>query len=604
MMSWLDAIRHEWLLQRRTLRFRAAIIAYLALTPATALIVFFLVRQHMSWSPGLGTYLVPVFDTQRYFTGLLAIALAGNRLDPKSLAELWPVLSAAPTSNVGYVLRRTFAVVALGLPATVVPPVVATVLTVASGQPLGDPWTPVVGWALYIVPVLVVMVALWTGLVLVAGGELAGVGLYFIGSWVIETLESPIRDLGGPALKVHGDWLGIHDLVQTINFFGALVRRPERRDFYDHFAAPDGPIDVAGSVEWLVGQLSFPAGIAAFLILLGPVFLGRTRRDLRPLVLRPDHPLRNLMRYVHGFRQRQAADGALYVERWSALIAILALALGIGLVAWRESSVLALIETRHHAETSGKKLPITDPSVRVATWSVEGAFDRRGVFDTRQEGRIEHRGTEPAATLAWVLNPFLEIEAVEATDRQVTVERAWDRLMVHLDPPLDPGASMVLRLELVGQPADPWFDLNGWRVIDSFVQRYRAMKVNAWPTQANDLILSRQQPAISRRRGLLAVGDLAPAPRYASWALTPPPEAQADRGLEVPGETFLPVTELTVDLRLPPRWVLADTCGQMSREGRLEGRCTTALARYRMEGGLFEQLDVPDSPVHVAALPE
>ena len=602
-MSWIDAIRHEWLLQRRTLRFRAGIIAYLVLTPVAAVAVFLFVRPHASWPPGLGSYLVPTFDTQRFLTGLLAVAVAGNRLDPKSRAELWPVLAAAPMSNFGFLLRRTAAVVVLLLPVTMVPPTVATAITLVADQPIGDPWSPVVGWALFVVPVLLVVVALWTGLVLVAGGELAAVGLYFLGSWTIERLGAWVRDHGGPMVALHGDWLGIEDLVRTINLFGLLISRPGYSDFYGLFIAPDGPLDVAASIEWLLTRIGLSAGLAVLALLLAPRFLGRNRRDLRPLVLRPDHPLRNMLRAVHTFRQRQAADGALHHERWAALVGLLVFAGAVAGVAARGDHFLGWVERRYAAETAGESLPVTDPGTRIERWAVDGSFDRRGRFRTVHEGHVRHDGEAPARHLALLLDPFLDIESIAAEGRRLGVERAWDRLVLTFDPPLGPGESTRLDLELAGVPADPWFEMYGWNANDSFAHKVRAMRQKAWPTRRNDLSISRLDPAVDRRRTEIDVGDLVPAPRYTSWALSPPPEGQVSKGLRVPPESFLPTTELTIELRMPRDWLVADVCGHVSEAGHLSGRCLTPLMRYAVEGGLLERLETPGG-VGVAALPE
>lgn len=105
--------------------------------------------------------------------------------------------------------------------------------------------------------------------------------------------------------------------------------------------------------------------------------------------------------------------------------------------------------------------------------------------------------------------------------------------------------------------------------------------------------------------------DLGPVPRFTPWTLTPflgPGEG----GREVPEERLRPKVDLTIDLRAPSRWFLADPCGHRSRRdeptrgrgaSRLRGQCRVPLAEYGIFGAELLGLSTGDAAVTVAALP-
>ena len=208
----------------------------------------------------------------------------------------------------------------------------------------------------------------------------------------------------------------------------------------------------------------------------------------------------------------------------------------------------------------------------------------RGKVQTISEGELEFHGAEPLQRLVFTLNPDLRVLDVDAGGRQKGQQRTWDRWAVDLDPPLEKGDRVTLRVRVAGRPSHPFFGLYRGNTYRSFVDGYESNQAVRFHRYVHDF--SETQPGFSAsgRRVDLKPGDLGPIPRFTTWKLTPPTRSATEFGQQVPEETFPVFVDMAVSLRGPGAWLLGDACGQRSHieSGRslLEGQCRTALTGY------------------------
>ena len=596
-MLLLRAIRFETILQLRSLRFRFGVLLCLTLPIVTPYGVLFLLQPHVPHTFGPSSYITIVVDSLRFPTLILALVIAGNRADIAGGREMWSVLSSAGISNAGYFLRRCLAQMVLLTILTAIPFVTVMGTLAAAGLRLEDPWRPLGSWLLLILPVGYGFILLWSAVVQITGTELGSLMVLVFGRGMATYfLEKVVQPLLGSKIVLHLEWLGFQNFQYFLRRLINLARRPDDRFFYGDYLATDVPFSVAQLKNLVVPSVAVFMGFSLVIASLATLFLRRTRRDLRPLVVSDNHPLRNMIRYVHQLRQRYSADGALSWERFVVLAGVMCFVASIGYVEHQRVMAAELAEERYQAEMQTEGFPPTPSTTRFVRWQVEGDIAPSGIR-VKSTGLLRQEGEEALDFLAFSLNPFVRV-SVQMEGRSTAIERRWDRMRVSIDPALQPGDELTAVFEVSGRPGQMDFDLNGWRRNDSFATRYEAMVEKAYPSARNDLSQSQWQPSVSRSGIDLAAMDLTPVIRYGTWQLTPKPVYQGDPGYEVPGPSAFPLLDLSLDLRVPDGWFIGDTCGHAAdSNGRLLAGCRASLSRYRMLGGLHRIVQADDQVV-------
>ena len=591
----LAMIHYELKLQLRSARFRIAAICYLALCTLPSCLMFFVFRHRSTETLGSGAYLAELLQVQPYFTMLMVVLVAGNRSGAGALKENWAVLAASPMSNAGYVLRRALALLTLILPMSLVPQAVTLCVSLAAGNQSFDPAVWIGTWGLEILPLVIFLSCYWLAWVTVTGGELAALMFSFVGVSLVVSMANQILLKFHLTLARYLDWLGYRSLYHWVAYSLRQLDDSASK-FHPGYAATEAPFDLESAAAWTLPRWALISGLGALGLGLSAAFVGRTRRDLKPRPVPPQHQLRTFLEKLNRWRERYAPDGGLGLpERLASVVGVALLGFALTVLLGRQLSVQSLAAERFRAETKPEFAPLP-AAAQPLTWRLEGRIDRHGKVDVEVGSRFENRGSTALEALAFTLNPALYVERLEVPSRRVEVVRAWDRLQVRLDPELAAGQTLDLELRLTGVPATIDFAFRS-RARFPFSREYEGLLHARFPRDVSDLSVSWVRRAASPRRVLLRASDLGPVPRYAAWTLTQPDEG-SDYGLEVPAETDRIMVDLDLDLATPTGWFLADTCGHTSRlerraggasgageQMRLSGACRTSLSELMVAGG-------------------
>ncbi len=576
-------VRWELRLQLRSLRPRAAVLVYLALASAPSVMFFFLSR-HYTFGPA--SFLHNLLAVQPFLTVLLAVLVTGHRSAADAWGEMWPVLASARVGNAGYLLGRWIALLVLIVPVTVLPMAIAAGASVAAGGESYDPASWIWPWALEILPVAVVASALWLGSVTILGSELAALGVTVVGSGIA------LHFLNEVLFRWHLHVEGAVTMGSYTSFgrwmamMGYLAGR-ERDIYAGNFAASEAPFDPWQTFMDLLPQSVVASAAAALALGLAVAFVHRTRRDLKPRPIRPGHPLRTYLQLVVRMREQLAPAAALgRTDRLLMVCGVAVLAGCLGFSVERQLHFQELASKRYQVEGEDPVAPMP-PDVKPVSWWIRAQVETSGALVAEVRSSLANEGTEPHGQLGFALDEHLEVEQLDVAGRQAVSERHWDRVLVRLDPPLEPAETVELRWRISGTPGEiefPFWHRSG----DSFVAKVEKFRGAVFPRDLTDLSQSRFVRAVSSRRVGLEAAHLAPVPRYAAWTLTPPSD-DLRTGRQVPEETVLHEMELELELEAPPQLFLADVRGQASRveEGRsrLRSRCRTVLSEYAIFGG-------------------
>jgi hypothetical protein len=323
-------------------------------------------------------------------------------------------------------------------------------------------------------------------------------------------------------------------------------------------------------------------------------YLRRTRPDVRPWRVRPDHPLRTFLRTVARLRERYTPDPAPSRTDLLAIgTALLLAAGGSALVIGHARRYEALGRARFATEKAEGPAP-TPADVLPGAWRVEGTLGPGRQVALVVTAEMRNLGSTPRGHLAFELNPLLEIAEARAGEGRLALSRSWDRLAVELNPPIPPGGRRELRFRLAGEPAEVLIDP---RLFDfpSFHKRFGDHLHARFDRDLLDLSTSYEAPAISPRRIRLTASDLSPIPRYQAWKL--------DEDLRVQDESYTPQADVTISLAGLPGVFLADTCGSATRSGRLASGCRLPLTELAVVGGRYQSLPSQESGTTVAVYP-
>ena len=605
----MAVIRYELKLQLRSVRLRLAVVGYVALCALPPGLIYFVFRHRTTEALGSSAYLAQLLQVQPYLTLLMVALIAGNRSSAGALQESWAVLAASPMSNTGYFLRRTVALLTLIVPLTLVPQAVTLAFARLAGNTSFDPATWIGHWGLWILPSAILATCYWLAWVTVTGGELAALIFTFAGVPLVTSAANQVLLQFRLTLSGFTDWLGFRALGFWIHFtLQGLRGEPSR--FHPGYAATEAPFDLAAATAWSLPRWALIGGLAALGLGLAVAFLRRTRRDLKPRPVPPKHQLRTFLEKLNRWRERYSPDGGLGLpERLASAAGAVVLGLAVSALFGRQLGVQRLGTERYQAETRAEFAPLP-ASVRPSNWQLRGRLDADGGVEIDVAGRLHNHGPDAQDTLAFTLNPRLEIEHLEIPSRSVGISRAWDRLQLRLEPALAAGEVAGLELRLTGVPAELDF-IFGRRFRRPFPREYGRLLNARFPREVTDLSMSWERRAASPRRVLLRASDLSPVPRYAPWKLTEPGEsrgegfAASDYGGQVPVEAARIMVDLEVDLETPAGWFLADTCGHTAGHApapsdhraatdrtRLSGVCHTSLSEFTVAGGRLVRLQM------------
>lgn len=535
-------VTHEWVTQIRAARFPLAAFAYVALSAAPALVVK-LVSVRADYAIGPASYAAALLVFQPVLTTLLAGALSIDAITRERDEGAFAVVSLAPVSAAGYVLRRWMAIVVIAAPVTMLPQVAGAALAVHARGPLEGLMPFVWSWLLQVLPVLLVMSATMLACGTIAGRPILAI-LAFAAALplalgaVQDLLALAHRKLDGPGRFLMFDERAVQELVWTVRGFWALPVATES----------GWPIEAA--FDAMVPGALMAAAAALVLIGVTPAFLRRTKRDLRPWGIREKHPLRTFLRTLNRVREEYALDAGPQRADILLLLATLALAAGaVVMLLEREARFASLAARRYAAEIETNRRPMSDLLV-VRSARIEGDLGRE--VRTRTTLEIENRGPRPESHLAFTLHPTFAL-VCDGQRRPFRITRTWDRVAIDLEEPIAPGATTTLACTTRGVPDEIEFALIGG---GTFKERYGRYRRATTAVELSDLSRSRIVPAASRDRMLLAASDFTLVPRY-------------DRPNAAPVRL-----ETSLRTRLPA----ADSCGSVGRE--LRGRCSIALTGY------------------------
>jgi hypothetical protein len=590
-------VSHEVRTQARSLRFRTAAVLYVLAGsfPAAAI---HLRRPAMEYAIGGTTYAAEVANLVPLLTTLLAFLLSLDGITREQGEGAWTTVTLCEVSNAGYLLRRWLALQALILPLTMLPFAAAAGIAVADGAVPLHPWAFAGPSLLHIVPLALAASALGLGIGTIGGGALSALPLLGAVLALVPLLGNELLHRFGLRFGSPLGWVGLPEAMWTLTRMTRSLSGGESPYGWT-FPIPssESGFDARVIGEQHLAEGAYLAALAVLALGAAAVYLRRTRPDVRPLRVRPDHPIRGFLLTYGKLRERYKPDPApAPADRLALTAGLLAAAALLGLLAWRGLRYESLAEARFSAETGGTA-GTTPAAVVPGRWRVEGRIGPGQAVDLQVAGEMVNQGEEPAGYLAFQLNPGLGVE-VTADSGRVVLTRGWDRLGLELEPPIPPGGRRELRFRLAGEPADPVFAMPWGPGSGTFAGHYVLHRDAAYARDRLAFAYSFRQPSVSGYRVELSQGSLVPIPRYGAWTGKTGPAS----------ETVFPRAQVEVSLSGPPGVFLADTCGGIVRTNRLASRCRTALTdlavaggRYRLLQGDLEGTAVAVFPAHTRA---
>ncbi len=565
-------IAHEARTQLRSIRFRLAAIIYVLASTVPLVITAIVASRNTSF--GGGAFARSLEILQPFMTTIFAAVLAVDALTRERDENSFAVISLAPVSSAGYVLRRWIALLAIAIPVTLVPPLIAAGLAANARNAMPDlaPFAWI--WLLHVASILVVISALVLGVGTITGRTvLAVVALILLITLGNGALQSVLA-LAHRQLGVPSDFFGIEsrDLMEL---------EWTLRGRWQPVSPSEAGYPLAASLDHFVPSILLTAGLAAFLLGLAPAFLRRTRRDLQPWRVSESHPLRTFLRIVNRVREEYAPDAGRQAS--DVLVRFAGVAILIAALATlfhRETRFRRLAAERNAAESRSDPSEMSTDIVPL-TLRIEGEVGR--IVRTRATFVLQNEGAVPLHHLAFALHPGLALRAVRASQGTARVSRIWERIGIELDPPIAPAARRTLTFDVEGKPDDIEFALRGGGSFRSLYNRYR---LATQAIELSDLSQSRIVPAATDDRLLLSASALAPLPRYTAWSLVD----TDSKTTSFVAEGVHPATDLTIALRVPRGMTVADSCGTIGTKERIDSRCRFAFAGYELAGARMRSL--------------
>lgn len=588
-------VGYELRTQARSLRFRAFAGLYVLAGAMPALLIH-LLRSRNPFAIGQATYVDEVTAVLPLLTAVLALLLSLDGVTREQGDGAWTTVTLCGVSNAGYLLRRWLALQALLLPLTALPLIAAAAIAAVDGmQPL-EPRVWAGPWLFLLVPVALCMSALGLGAGTIGGGPLSSLPLLavlvaLLPSFANEGLHRIRLVLDSPMA-----WLNLRQLSFSIT--RAVKGLQGRRDWGFEFPIPgsESGTDLAVLGTQSLVMVAPLAAVAVVTLGTAVLYLRRTRPDLKPRPVRPDHPLRGSLLLLAKLRERYKPDPApALADRLAVAAGLLAAAAILGLLFGRAYAYESLAAVRYASEATAAAAP-TPPAVVPGRWRIGGRFDRSSRVSLEIAGEMINTGRTPASHLAFQLNPDLDLK-VTADAGTASVSRAWDHLALELAPPIPPGGRRELRFRLSGVPSRtvfPQAPAGSFGGKPSFKGSYELHRDAQFSRDRLNFATAWREPSISGFGVNLSRGALLPIPVYGGWR----------REDERETETISPAAQVEVSLAVPPGLFLADSCGGVAVSGRLASRCRAALADFSVVGGRQTLLqDAGEAGMAVAVFP-
>jgi ABC-type transport system involved in multi-copper enzyme maturation permease subunit len=558
-----DFLAHERITQWRSMRFRGLVAVYVVVASAPAAVAF-LASWRMPRVLGPAAYNMLLISLQPLLTALFAVGLAVDAIARERDEGSFGVLSIAPVSSAGYVLRRWLSVVILCIAVSLLPTAITAALAAHARATL--PLLPMFAeaWLISVLPSLLVASALAIALGTITGrtvlavifGALlisAGIGYLNMAAFYFGL------NFGGPAELFTGGSRAVQELLWTV------------RGFWFPRVPSDAAFPLRSRARDVLAGVGITAAMAVVLLAAAAFYLRRTRRDLRPWRIRETHQLRTMLRTLNRVREEYAPDaGSSTADRLALATAIVLAALLVAYLIRRQSMFVALGDARYAAE--GQQGVPTSSSIAAESLRIDAGVTLGGHVRSRSTSVIRNDGAQPQAHLSFMLQPLMSIRRAAADRGSARVRRAWQRVDLELDPPLAPGERRTLSFDVDGTPGEVDFEL---QPPGNFAARWNRRRHATQPIYMTDLARSRIVPAASEVRMRLAASDLAPVIRYTAWTLQD--ESYTPEVMSPPA---------AIDVHLQHPYALAvDSCGAMTARGALDSRCTAAPASYEIFGG-------------------
>ena len=576
---------HEWRMRARSGRFAAVVVAYVAVC-AVSPVTLIAVAGRSRYFIGAEAFASGVMLVQPLATALFAGVAAIDALTREREEGAFDVTSLSRSSAAGYVVRRWLAVVLIVLPVTLIPIVVAFGAASLAQHQAAAPAAFLLRWLVHVVPVALIFSALCLALGTISGRPAAAA---IVAALLFTAGMTIVNDI---AARSHRHFDGLA---------GLMTPDPERlqrlRWALRGWTTPDLPTEagygVRNEAAAALPAMALPAAIACLLFGITPLYVRRTRRDLRPWRIAAHSPVRTLLIAVNRIRTEFAPDGMPGVsDRVAAVAGVIAAALIALLLARRYDTYERLAADAYAALQHGP----AEMSAQVLPEAVEARAAVTG-DELHSRGSIVLRNTGSAAVshLAFEVSPSMRVTTIAISRGTAAIARRWNELGVDLTPALAPGESRRLQFTLDGLPGSYRFPFR-----TSFAESYRAFRRAKTSVELTDLSRSTFDRAVTGSRLLLRAADLAPVPRYTPW--------------KTGEEENTPLSDVRIRLSFPAL-LAADACGTVGR-ARISSVCRIPFASYAVIGGGYSTAPVGDStllylkshrelvPLHSASLAE
>lgn len=567
-------LEYELTTQWRSVRFRGLAVVYVIVASIPAVVVF-AVSGRMPRMVGPSAYNSILLSAQPLLTALLAVGLAVDAIARERDEGSFSVLSVAPISSAGYVLRRWLALVVICIPISLAPTAIAAAIGAHTRSTLPSVTIFLQGWLLSVLPSLLVSSALAIALGTITGrtvlAVIFGALLITAGIGITNDLLFYIRlNFDGPSELFAGGRRSIQELIWMA------------KGYWMPNLPSDAAFPLRNETRELLSRAGITAAMAIVLLAVAAFYLRRTRRDLRPWKIRETNQLRTLLRTMNRIREEYAPDsGSSVSDRVTLTVAVVLAALLIGSIIRRQSAFAALAAQRYTAEVA-KAVP-TSIGVTAESVRIDGEITLAGMLRNRVTMVVRNGGGQSERHLSFELNSTVAVRRLSVDRGTALQHRVWERFDVDVDPPLMPRQSRTLTFDLEGQPAEIDFALQSPGNFRVRWRRYLTAKESIYMT---DLSRSTVEPAATEVRMYLRGSDLAPVLRYPPWILKPDDQ----------GEGFLPegiMTDSALEVHLAHPYAMAvDSCGVIAARRELASRCTTDLASYVVFGGPLVQRPV------------
>jgi hypothetical protein len=551
---------------------------------------------------GAGTYAAETLEVLPALTAVLAFLISLDAITREQDEGAWSVVSLTGMSSAGYLLRRWLAIQVLLVPLTALPLIVAAALAAlatgangGSGAPVAIDAGPFVGpWLLHVAPLALVFSAQGLAVGTIAGGALnafllAGFVLPFLPVLVNALLFHLGIRLGSPL-----DWLDTSHLVRSLARITARGRQEKFLAPPFPMAVSETPYDLRAVAGPLLARAAMPVAQAAALLAFAVRYLRRTRPDVRPWRIRPDHPLRTFLVVLARLRERYTPDPRPVRADLLAMAALLLLAAGSSALLIRHVRRFDTLGRARFATEEAQAQATTPGDLLPGRWRIDGTLGPDRSVSLTVTAEMRNVGTEPRGHLAFELSPGLRLLETRPAAGTSTSSRSWDRLALDLTPPIPPGGRREIRFRLSGVPASLRIDPQIFEY-PAFHKKFGNHLQAPFDRDLLDLSTSYEAPALSSRRIRLVSSDLSPVPRYQPWTL--------DDEYRVVEESFMPQADVQLSLAGPAGLLLADSCGDTTRSGRLTGGCRLPLAELAVMGGRYATLPATAGDTTVAVYP-